>query len=154
VSAKQKSQRGFVAVTLITVLAIALVIVVYATILGTFTGGNVNVVTLRGSLWYNQTDSAPWQASLNDVENGTAWYVMFNTTSSGYAGLVSITWQLQFTNGTNVGNSVSTTSFTLTGGSGQEIFASTSGTQTGNTNWGTLTIASGTYRIKMTVQTA
>jgi hypothetical protein len=151
---QQKSQKGFVAVTLITILAIALVIVVYATILGTFTGGNVTVVILHGSLWYNQTDSAPWQNSLDDVGNGTSWYVMFNTTSAGYSGTVGITWQL-LSGGTPVsGAIVSTSSFSLSGSSGQEIFASTSGAQIGNTNWGTYTTKAGTYQIQMTVSTA
>jgi hypothetical protein len=143
---------------LITVLAIALVIVVYATILGTFTGGNVNVVTLQGSLWYNQTNLAPWQASLDDVGNGTSWYVMFNTTSNGYSGKVDITWQLQnWTGGSyqkDVGSSVTTSGFSLDGLAGQKIFASPDGLQADNTDWNALTTAAGTYRIKMTIQTA
>lgn len=156
-STKQKSQRGFVAVTLITVLAIALVIVVYATILGTFQGGNVEVVALNGNLWYNKDNSTTWYTDLSGVGNGTSWYVMFNTSSTGPVQTVNIIWQLQNNTGTwedVSGATVNTNNFGLNGDAGQEIFASTDGLQTGNTDWGTYTPTAGTYRIKMTIQTA
>lgn len=154
-SAKQKSQRGFVAVTLITLLAIALVIVAYATLLGIFTGGDVGVVSLNGTLKYNTDNSTTWYSTLSGVANGSSWYVMFNTTSSGYSGAVNITWQLQWSNGTDVsGATVNTNSFSLTGSAGQEIYAATNGLQSGNNDWGTDTTTAGTYRIEMTVVTA
>ena len=160
-SAKQKSQRGFVAVTLITVLALALVIVVYASLLGTFPGGEVTVVTVNGDLKYcitNSTTPGDWALTLSNIANGTSWYVMFNKTSGGYTGLVNITWQLQNNTGSWVevsGAVVNTNNFNLNGAVGQEIYASTDGLQTGNYDWGTIeTTEAGTYRIEMTMITA
>ena len=155
-SAKHKSQRGFVAVTLITLLALALVVVVYATLLGTFTGGDVGVVTLNGALKYNQDNGTTWSTTLSGVANGSLWYVMFNTSSSGYAGSVNITWQLQWSNGTDVSGAVQyTNGFSLTGSAGQEIYCSTDGAKSANYDWGTThTTAAGTYRIEMTAETA
>jgi hypothetical protein len=152
-----KAQKEFVVVTLVALISVALIIAVYATLLGTFTGDTVTVVSLNGVLKYNQDNSATWYTSLSGVANGSSWYVMFNTTSSGYAGLVNITWQLQNNTGTWVdvsGATVSTNNFNLTGNAGQEIYASSDGTQAGNYDWGTETTAAGTYRIKMTVVTA
>lgn len=161
-SARQKSQKGFVAVTLITLLALALVIIVYATLLGTFPGGQVQVVTVNGDLKYSTTNSTTpsnWTLTLNNIANGTSWYVMFNTTSGGYIGYVNITWQLQnYTGGLwqNVaGAVVNTDNFYLNGSVGQEIYASTDGTQTENYDWGTnKTKQAGNYRIEMTMITA
>jgi len=162
VSARQTSQKGFVAVTLITVLALALVIIVYASLLGTFPGGQVQVVTVNGDLKYcttNSTTPGDWELSLDNIANGTSWYVMFNTTSGGYIGNISITWQLQnYTGGAWVdvsGAVVNTNNFYLNGSVGQEIYASTDGTQTENYDWGTnKTKEAGTYRIEMTMNTA
>ena len=157
-SAKQKSQRGFVAVTLITLLALALVVIVYATLLGTFTGDTVGVVTLNGSLKYNEDNSTIWNTTLSGVANGSSWYVMFNTTEAGYAGDVNITWTLQELNGAwaDVSPSVNQTTndFTLDGNAEQEIYASGSGLQEDVKDWGTGTSTAGTYRIKMEVITA
>jgi len=151
---QKKSQRGFVAVTLITLLAIALVLVVYATILGTFTGSDVTVVTLSGDVQYCQNATGPWTTTLSNIGNGSAWYARFETTSSGYAGLVNMTWGL-LESGTEVSPSVNqTTQVTLTGTSGQIIYASADGTTTGIKNWGANTTQAGTYQIKVTIETA
>lgn len=156
-SAKQKSQRGFVAVTLITLLAVALTIVIYATLLGTFTGGDVGVVSLDGTIKYNEDNSTTWSTTLPNVANGSSWFVMFNTTSGGYSGSVNITWQLQNNAGSwaDVGGAVQyTNNFDLTG-SVQEIFCSSNGAQSGNYDWGTTwTTTAGTYRIRITIETA
>jgi hypothetical protein len=154
VSAKQKSQKGFVAVTLITLLAIALVIVVYATILGTFTGQNVTVVTQGGQITYCQNTSGPWTTTLGNIGNGSEWYARFATTSAGHKGPVNMTWILQWSNGTNVSGVTQTTQVTLTGDSGQIIYASTDGGTSSQKNWGASTTTAGTYRIKVTITAA
>jgi len=153
VSSRQKSQRGFVAVTLITLLAIALVLVVYATLLGTFTGGEVVKGSVQGNVWYSETNSAPWNATLNGVSG--SWYAKFNTTGTGYAGNVTAYWQLQKkTDGSwsDVSNAnVTTTSFTLTGNAGDTIYATSLGGITGNHDWSTEATTSASYRIKVTI---
>jgi hypothetical protein len=157
VSAKQKSQRGFVAVTLITILAIALVIVAYATILGTFQGGNVTVVTLHAEMWYSVTNSssASWTSTLSDVGNGSQWYSRLNITAAGgYTGLVNVNWALYFGNNTAVSGATATTSnFDSTGTLGQTIYASSTGNIAGNKNWGAYSTVATSYYVKATVST-
>jgi hypothetical protein len=155
VSAKKKSQRGFVAVTLITLLAIALVIIAYATILGTFKGGNVTVVGVQAQIWYNPTNnaSASWTNTLSDLNNGTQWYARLNITSGGYTGHANVTWTLyNATSDTVISGSptVSTVNFDITG-VGSTIYASTTGANTGNTNWGSYTGVVGPYYIKAVI---
>jgi hypothetical protein len=154
VSAKQKSQRGFVAVTLITLLAITLIIVVYAAILGTFTGGNVQVVAVKGTVYYsldNSTNSADWSKTLTDVPINGSWYALFNVTGTGgYSGSVDIRWDLR-TNSTVIIQTVPTSVY-LTGNA-QLIYASSYGLQQANYNWGQNTLVANTYYIVVTVTT-
>ena len=150
---KSKAQREFVVVTLIALISIALIIAVYATLLGTFTGGDVTVVTLNGSIYYSQDNSTGWALTLGDIANGSAWYSRFNVTSGGYPGAVDITWWLQ-KGGTNMTPAVEqTTSYTLSGGV-EAFYASSDGTQGSNYNWGQNATAADTYRVMMRVYTA
>jgi hypothetical protein len=155
VSAKQKSQKGFVAVTLITLLAIALVIVVYSAILGTFTGGPVSVVTQGGQITYCQNTTGPWTSTLGNIGTGSSWYALFTTTGTGHKGPVNMTWVLQWSDGTNVSPGVNqTTQVALTGNAGQVIYASTDGGTSGQKDWGASTTTAGTYQIKVTITAA
>jgi hypothetical protein len=154
VSARQKSQKGFVAVTLMTLLAIAMVLVVYASILGTFTGSDVSVVTMSAEVLYCKNTTGSWTSTLSNIGNGTDWYAIFNTTSTGHAGLVNMTWVL-LKSGSPVSPSVNqTTQVTLTGDAGQEIYASSNGDNSNTKNWGLNCTTAGTYQIKVTVETA
>ena len=92
---KSKAQREFVVVTLIALISIALIIAVYATLLGTYTGGDVGVVTLTGTIYYSEDNSTGWATTLSGIANGSAWYSRFNVTTGGYSGSVDITWWLQ-----------------------------------------------------------
>jgi hypothetical protein len=160
------SQRAFVAVTLITVLAVTTVFVVYAVILSTITGNNVNVIGSGGQMWYdeaNSADPADWTADLpNRGSNGTycdPWYSKINITSAGYSGSVTITWTLQYDNSgtwTDVGGGASqVTSTSLTGSAGQTIYASGDGSQGSNKNWGLYSLTVGeTYRVRAVIETA
>lgn len=70
-SERYKSQQAFIAVTMITVLAVATVFLVYAVILSTLYGGQVSVVTVNGSVWYdeaNSTSAADWTDTLSALE--------------------------------------------------------------------------------------
>jgi hypothetical protein len=149
-SERQKSQKGFVAVTLITLLAIATVIVVYAALLGTFTGQNVTVVAVKGTVEYSQDNSSGWATSLIDVPINGSWYARFTTDPGGYTGNVIITWDLY---NTTLVYTVTTTSFYLDG-TAQNIYASSNGLQSTNYNWDLKTTAAGNYYIKVTIQTA
>ncbi len=125
--------------------------------LGTFTGSTVTVVSLNGDIKYddlNSTTASDWTPTLSNIANGSSWYTLFNTSSTGYTGLVNMTWQLQWSNGTNVGVSQTTNNFNLTGAIGQVIYASDNGAITSNKNWGASTTSAGTYQIEMTVVTA
>jgi hypothetical protein len=157
VSAKQKSQRGFVAVTLITILAIALVIIAYATILGTFKGGYVTVATEHAQMWYSETNSSSvtWTSTLSNVANGSQWYSRLNITATGgYKGLVNVNWALYFSNDTAVSSATATTSnFNVTGTLGQIIYASSTGNIAGNKNWGAYTTVAASYYVKAVVST-
>ena len=157
------SQRAFVAVTLITVLAVTTVFVVYAVILSTINGGNVSVVGAGSAqMWYDEANSASaaaWTGTLSNIANGTTWYAKLNTTVAGYNGAVKITWTLQYDNSgtwTDVGGGATqSTSVTLTGASGQNVFASADGTQGSNKNWGQYsTEVDETYRVKAVIETA
>jgi hypothetical protein len=157
VNERKKSQKGFVAVTLITLLAIALVIVVYATLLATFHGGEVVVGTVAAEVWYSPTNGTTedWTATLNVTGTTDPWYAKVNFTSA-YTGDVQITWQLEKKNG-NWANAtegtdasvttVITTSFALDGTSGQTAYASISGDIDTNQNWGAGMVKQGSYRI-------
>jgi hypothetical protein len=142
---------------LITILAIALVIIAYATILGTFKGGTVTVVTLPAKIGYSQTNSSSvsWANSLSDVANGSNWYSRLNITATGgYTGLVGVTWTLYFSNDTPVsGATVTTLNFDVNGTVGQRIYASSNGLIAGNTNWGAYTTVAASYYVKAVVST-
>jgi hypothetical protein len=150
---RSKTQREFVVVTLVALISIALIIAVYATILGTYTGGDVTVVTLSGTIYYSQDNSTGWATTLNNIANGSTWYTRFNVTTGGYSGAVSITWWLQKA-GANMTPAVEqTTSYTLSGGV-EAFYASSNGAQSGNYNWGQNATAADTYRVMMKVVTA
>ena len=160
---RKRSQREFVVVTLIALLATASIIVLYGAMLGTFEGGKVTVVALNGTLKYNKTNSttaSDWNTTLGNVAIGDPWYALFNTSSTGYQGDVNITWTLQNETSTDVwvdvtpGVNQTTNNYYLDGTAGQVIYASTDGDQGTNRNWGASTTSAGTYRIKMTVITA
>ncbi len=160
---RKRSQREFVVVTLIALLATGSIIVLYGAMLGTFEGGEVTVVAMNGTLKYNQTNSATasdWDVTLDNVPIGDSWYALFNTSSTGYQGNVNITWTLQNETSPGVWEDVTpsvsqtTNNYYLDGTAGQVIYASTDGSQGTNKDWGASTTSAGTYRIEMTVITS
>jgi xanthosine utilization system XapX-like protein len=162
VSERKKSQTGFVAVTLITLLAIAMVLVVYSAILlGTPTGKEVTVGGVTGTIYYSTTQSGPWtQETLSVNPAGSAWYAALITPGGQYVGPVSISWQL-YKKGTasdwsdeNPAGSAQSTSIVLTSGS-QTIFVEPYGNDSAsNFNWGQSGYGNspGSYRIVATIQ--
>lgn len=149
-SSKQISQRGFVAITLITLLALALTIVVYATLLGTFKGGDVGIVAVEGEVKYSLDNSTNWNSTISNRAITEPWYVLFNKTETdGYQGNVKVTWCLY--NSTDSVHNVTTTSFNLNS-SIQQIYASDNGLQAGNYDWGQNTGVADTYYIKVIIE--
>jgi len=152
---RKGSQKGFVAVTLITILAIALVLIVYATFLGTFTGGEVVYgENLDGQVLYskgNLTDTGNWTNSFA-VASGSAWYACLNITSTdGYIGEVTVTFRLQFyQNSTNVGLATVAT-ITLNGTVGERVYVSPTGVITNNRNWQSSCTAGYSYKVQAQV---
>ena len=159
---RQKSQRGFVAVTLITVLSIALVLVVYATLLGTFTGGDVTVGGVGDAeITYSLTDleAGPWSTTLDVGSVGTPWYARAEITVGDYNGPVTITWILEQETAPGSWSTVATypdyTSVTLTGSIGQLIYATSDGAFLVGTNldWDADVGNAGTYHVIATINT-
>lgn len=145
-----KSQRTFVGVTLATVLAVAVVLIVYAAVLGTLFGGEVTVGGITGNVGYSLTNATgTWTATLSVSGTGIEWYARLNTTGSEYEGPVTISWQLQQKNGgggwDNLG-SPTTTSITLTT-SAQTIYASSDGDISTNRDWSIDAVTTASYRV-------
>jgi hypothetical protein len=154
-SNEKRSKKILIIATALMIVALGAVIAVYATsILGTFTGGTVTVEQITGAVTYSYSNSAPWDGTLQPYV-GSSWYVQL-AAGGGYIGSVTVTFQLQQSNGsggwTNTGTPITTSAITLTG-STQDIYASTDGTITNNFNWGT-GLAAGTYQIVATVNSA
>jgi len=145
---KSKAQREFVVVTLIALIAIALIIAIYATLLGTFQGGNVGVVAVNGEVQYS-LDNSTWSTELSNLPITDPWWARFNKTATGYTGNVSVTWELY--NSSALIHTVTTTSFSMNGSIVQQIYASSDGLQPTNYNWGQNTTVAETYYVKATI---
>jgi len=152
-SSTQKPQRAFLAVTMITVLAVAAIFMVYAALLGTYPGGEVTVNEMGGTMYYYSSDAGPsWTQTLS-IGNGTTWEARLNVTNTPSQN-VSVTWTLEWLNGSNwqtvSGPSPPTTNIQLTGAA-TAIYVTQWGTSSGNYNWGPYTQTAGTYRVKAVV---
>jgi hypothetical protein len=156
---KSKAQREFVVVTLIAVISIALIIAVYATLLGTFTGQEVvfGTESFAGEVLYsrgNLTDPSNWTDTLA-VPSGGAWYATLNITNAAYSGEVNVTFQLQEKNGASWGDTGTTTTATieLNGTVGERVYVSSNGQISINRNWQTDCTAGKSYRVEAAVET-
>ena len=144
--------------TLVTVLSIVAVVSVYAVLIGSFTGGDVTVGGMgSGNLMYNadNNETGTWASTLSSSGVGVAWYSRLEIATGGYAGPVTITWQMQQENATwtDVPGASQTTSIVLTGGA-QNVYASDTGTSTTDHNWGVQCLQPGTYRVIVSVESA
>lgn len=155
---ENKSRKAFLAVTLLTVLSIVSVITVYAVLIGTFQGpGEVTVGgTGTGSVMYT-ADNVTWAASLSRG-TGAAWFSRLEIVAGGYSGPVTLTWQLQEKNGTDIWLNVTgttTTNVVLSSSSTQIVYATSDGAPgDSNYNWGLSLTAAGTYRVRVYVESA
>jgi hypothetical protein len=137
-SATQKPQRAFLAVTLITVIAVTLVFMVYAVLLKSLLGGLVTITPIDGQIKYATSTGGTWGTTLTQGA-GTQWYTMIDGMTGNPNEQVKVTWTLETSpDGVTDWTHQQTlyTWMTLTT-STTEIYASSSnGTITGIYNWG------------------
>jgi len=154
-SVERRSKRAFLAVTLLTVLAVTAVFVVYATLLQSFTGGLVTIKPTGGSMQYATSIGGSWGATL-DQDAGGAWYSRIDGLTGSEFNQVKITWTLQKSDDGSSGWATTQTQYTwmqLTA-SNTTIYASSgNGTTTGAYNWGAYTSTPGYYRVNSQIDT-
>lgn len=155
-STSRKSQKTFMTVTAITVIAITTVFIVYAAILGTYPGGDVTIQQMTATMYYKGDGSETWDTTIS-IGNGTSWYARLNLTASIPSQTVNVTWTLEWNNASTWTNVPAATppetQITLTG-TATAIYATTDGTETGNYDWGQHTTSvNETYRVKAVVET-
>ena len=102
----------------------------------------------------NSVDGSSWSTT-GFSGSGTDWFCRLKTTATGYSGSAVITWQLQKSaDGTTwnqvAGASVSS-SVTFTGVSGQDIYATSDGSETGNRNWVPSFTGTAKYRVQVSI---
>ena len=147
--------------TLLTVAAVALTVVVAAVTIGSFTGGEVTIGGVGSSEVTYSLDNinGPYTATLEPASASTPWFTRLEINGGDYSGPVIITWQLEQKTGptpadwTAVSGADTTTTITLSG-SAEIVYASSDGTTTGNYDWDTDVTESGTYRVVVTVESA
>jgi len=145
--------KAFQKLTLLTILAFLGVTGVYGVTTLYFYGSDVQVVSVSLEVQYS-IDGNEWTDTLEPIALGSSWYARVNVTKSGYAGEVTITWTLQKKSGesyVDVANGV-ITNVELTGEAGQIIYATSTGSEVNNYDWGQLITEEGTYRIKVGVE--
>jgi hypothetical protein len=151
-NATQKPQRTFLAVTLLTVIAVTTVFLVYAAILATYTGLIVIVREPGGEIQYNLSNSSnsTWGTTL-DITNGTAWYAKITFTSPSTQ-TVTIEWTL-LKGGSTTGNAFNTTNWALSP-TNNIVYSATTGKFANLYNWGDHTKdagSAGNYQIQVKV---
>jgi hypothetical protein len=149
-NATQKPQRTFLAVTLLTVIAVTTVFMVYAALLSTWTGNVVTITSEGGQILYSLTESSMnWQANLASMNTGTAWYAMLKLTGAS-AQSVTVDWYLLTGPIYTRGAKQLTTTMDLVAGT-NFINATLTGISSGNFNWGSLTSSAGDFKVEVDV---
>ncbi len=154
----RKSQRAFAAVTLMTTASVAFVLIVYAALLGTMPGGEVFIggsSSVTGTVYYATDNAAgPWTTTLNLASASESWFARLNT-NTGYAGPVTVTWQLQIKAGTSTWNPAGSTLTTNVDLDGTAQTVYTQGfSYVSNHDWVTeVGGQNATYRVYVTVST-
>lgn len=145
--------------TLLTLVAVALTVLVAAVTIGTFQGGEVTIGTVSSSTVTYSLDNVagPYTTTLEPSGTSTSWFTRLEIGAGSYNGPVQITWQLQQETApstwTDVSGASTTTDITLSGNA-EDVYASTDGTTTSNYDWSSDVTTSGTYRVVATVESA
>jgi hypothetical protein len=149
-SISKKPQGAFLAVTLLTVIAVTTVFMVYAALLSTWTGNVVTVTGEGGQVLYSLTESSMnWQANLASFNTGTSWYAMLKVTGAS-AQSVTVDWYLLTGPSYTRGAKQLTTTINLVAGT-NFINATSDGGSSGNFNWGSLTTGAGDYKVEVDI---
>lgn len=131
----------------------AITIVFGATIGNYYSPTYTYTADVTGQVENSLDDSTYSTSPLNGTGSTAHFYCRFVTTASGHSGSVTVTWQLQWRNNTvwqDVPGATIFTSTTMTGSAGQIIYATSTGSQTGNQDWATYFSNSGQYRVMAT----
>ena len=160
---RDKSRKGLFTVTLLTVAAVALTLVVAAVTIGTFPGGEVTIgaVDLSTAVTYSldNIDGGTWTDTLEPSGSSSSWYSRLEITAGDYSGPVTVVWQLQQKTGGpltwyDVDGANTATTITLSG-SPQNVYATTDGLWAiSNYDWSSAVDTAGTYRVLVTVESA
>ena len=139
-------------VTMITVVAIAMVFVVYAATLMTLFGNPITIIDTTGSKVQYSTDGSSWVDTLPDINPNATWYARISIPDAAAQAGVTVHWQLQKNTGTwtNQTTAFSDTSVDLVAGL-NAVYASPTNSTSDLYDWGTLTMTSGSYRVRAEV---
>src|SRR5208283_3658083 len=155
---QKKSRKVLFIATVLTIIALASVLFVYAAVtLFSVTGGNVTVLGVTtGTIEYNtaKDGSGTWSQTLT---TNVTWYAeLVIGSSSSYTGPVTVTFQLEsYATGSlqPEGTAVVTSVVSLVGGP-QTIYAATDNVLADAQNWALIATSGGTYEITATVASA
>lgn len=122
--------------------------------LATLLGGDIDTVTVTGGLSYS-TDGSTWGsvgAGLTNFPLGATVYARAETTGSGYAGLVNVTWRLM-QNGVDLYVLEDYTQVILNGTAGDFIYCTPTGSGGPGFDFGAQITVPGTYTIAADFET-
>ena len=159
-NATYKPRKAFLAVTILTVLAVTTVFMVYAALLASYTGSDVTIQSMGGSIEYSLTkDPGSWGTGAISQSEGAEWYARVNLASPpSQEATVKFILQKQVgtdwtttppTNETNF----TTNTITLTPSTTLVYACSDGFTIANNYNWGQDTTTFGKYRIVAEINT-
>jgi len=157
---EKKSRKLLLISTSITIIALALTIAAFASVLGanapsleTYTGGNISVGGVTsGTIEYNpNADGAgTWSPAL---QPSGSWYARI-AIGNGYSVPITIKWQLQRETApstwTNI-NGVNITTTLTPSGSAQVVYATANGDIAGNRDWSQYANSEGVFHVIATI---
>jgi hypothetical protein len=146
---------------MVAVLSIVAVVSVYAVLINTFTGGEVNILgSGSGNVMYSLTNADPgtWASTISPSSTSVPWYSRLEIGADVYSGPVTMTWQLQNKTGPSTWadvTGVSASTSMVLSGSAQNVYATSNGVfGASNYNWQLNATTAGTYRVVATVNSA
>jgi hypothetical protein len=142
-------------VTLLTVVAIALTVVVAAVTIGNFTGDVVTIGGMgTGTINYS-TDGTDWSTTLETSGPSASWYARLDIDAGSFNGPVEITWQLQQNTGSWTDVGIAQTTQRTLSGDAETVYVSSNGDITvieDSYDWSTDVTIAGSYRVIVAVE--
>lgn len=147
----KKSQKMLFATTLLAILALATVVATYASLVKEFDGAPVTVNDgALATVQYSTDDATGWTPNSISIDAYSSLYAELVVSDSTYSGQVTVSWSLQSQSGSSwtVVSGAPTIATTVTLAAPMTIYATTSGSISGNQNWGPYITTTGTnYRV-------